>query len=106
MTATVYRRHRSIGRRHIFIMTLRFTEEPPTETESHEKPANSVSQIGVHVAVTLERPARASGALTDRARQLITSLQAYLMANKAKSQGQDDEGQQSKKILLPQWMAQ
>jgi hypothetical protein len=53
-----------------------------------------------------EAPGRPDGELTDHARQVITSLRAYLMAKKAGEPAKHEADPPWKKILLPMWKTQ
>ncbi len=83
LVAPVYNARRRTDLRHVFTMTLQFSETPPFRRDSSVKPGNETSQIRIHVRMSLDKvPARDGGELTDYARQMITSLRAYLMARK------------------------
>jgi len=106
LVAPVYNARRRTDLRHVFTMTLQFSETPPFRRDSSVKPGNETSQIRIHVRMSLDKvPARDGGELTDYARQMITSLRAYLMARKTPELEQDEDSPRANKILLPIWSA-
>ncbi len=106
LVAPVYNARRRTDLRHVFTMTLQFSETPPFRRDSSVKPGNETSQIRIHVRMSLDKvPAGDGGELTDYARQMITSLRAYLMARKTPELEQDEDSPRANKILLPIWSA-
>jgi hypothetical protein len=107
LIAPVYNARRKTDFRHVFVMTLRFLKSPLAKENSSRNSKSNSSQVRILVHVALEGTStRIAGQVTDYARRMITSLRAYLMAKKTEAPGNDGEGQEDQKILLPKWTVQ
>jgi diguanylate cyclase (GGDEF)-like protein/PAS domain S-box-containing protein len=101
----VARRKTDLGR--VFLMTMRFTEATASPARPAGMPAGEPLLIQLHVGVASEKlPRQTNGEMLEQARQIVTSLRAYLMAKKVASLGRDTDGDQGRSILLPVWVTE
>ena len=93
--AAVYNSRRKAEVRHVFLLTLAFSEEPSSDPRN-----NAPSQIRIRASASLNRrSARNSAHLTDGARQVTQGVRAYLMAKNVANPDEDDDS--DSKIMLP-----
>ncbi|MHB8865858.1 MAG: bifunctional diguanylate cyclase/phosphohydrolase [Pirellulaceae bacterium] len=93
--------------RRVFVMTIRFTKAPLSPESPSGSSSMEPTHIQLHVRVSAEiLPAQVNRELLDYARQIVSSLRAYLMAKTVAPLGPDDEHDQSTSLLLPIWLSE
>jgi hypothetical protein len=90
----------------LFVMNMRFSEEQLRAQASSAKTSAAVSQIRLYVTISSQKTKDVCpGEMVQRARQIMTSLRAYLMALAEADATQEGTLRKAKRILVP-WLFQ
>jgi diguanylate cyclase (GGDEF)-like protein len=89
----------------LFAVNMQFMEEQLRREESSAKSSAGVLQIRLHVTISSQKTKDPSpGGMIHRARQIMTSLRAYLMASAEGDLLQERTRRKARRILMP-WLS-